>query len=257
MTDNRLDSFLQRARRILVFTGAGISTGSGIPDFRGPKGIWTKYQPVYYQEFLSSEEKRIEHWQYKMETWAQFKDARPNATHRAIAELEALGRVQAVVTQNIDGLQQAAGTREDRVLELHGTTRWIECISCGERSAPEKAMRFFEEHRTPPLCSCGGLLKSATISFGQPLNPEVMRRAAAEASRSDLVLALGSTLSVYPAAEIPLVAARRGIPYLIINQGPTEHDEIATLRIEADVGEVLPPAVTRLARSIAGSHRSN
>jgi NAD-dependent deacetylase len=247
MIDDRFDSFLQRARRILVFTGAGISTGSGIPDFRGPKGIWTKYQPVYYQEFLSSEEKRIEYWQYKLETWAQFKDAQPNATHRAIAQLDSLARVQAVVTQNIDGLQQAAGVGEDRVLELHGTNRRIQCISCGERSQPEKAMRFYEEHGRPPLCNCGGLLKSATISFGQPLDPEVMQRAAAEASRCDLVLALGSTLSVYPAAEIPLIAVRRGVPYVIVNQGPTEHDSIATLRIEGDVGEVLPPAVNKLA----------
>jgi NAD-dependent deacetylase len=249
MADDRIESFLRRAHRILVFTGAGISTGSGIPDFRGPKGIWTRYQPVYYQEFLSSEEKRVEYWQYKLETWAQFKDAQPNTTHRAIAELDSLGRVQAVITQNIDGLHQAAGSPEDRVLELHGTARWIECLSCGERSEPAKAMRFFEEHRTPPVCGCGGLLKPATISFGQPLDPEVMQRAAAEASRSDLVLALGSTLSVYPAAEIPLVAARRGTPYVIINQGPTEHDGIATLRIEADVAQVLPPAVSALAGS--------
>ena len=240
---------LRGARRILVFTGAGISTGSGIPDFRGPTGVWTKRQPVYFQEFLRSEEKRIEYWEYKLEAWAHFKDAQPNAAHRAVARLEALGRVQAVVTQNIDGLHQLAGSRQDLVIEVHGSNRWIECVSCGALTHPGPSMSYFEKYRQPPTCECGGFLKSATISFGQPLRPKVMNRAYDEASQSDLVLALGSTLSVYPAAEIPLIAIRRAVPYVIINQGPTEHDSLATLRIEGDVTQVLPPAVEALAET--------
>jgi len=240
---------LRGARRILVFTGAGISTGSGIPDFRGPNGVWTKRQPVYFQDFLRSEDKRIEYWEYKLEAWAHFKDAQPNAAHRAVARLEALGRVQAVVTQNIDGLHQLAGSRQERVIEVHGSNRWIECVSCGAVTNPAPAMSYFEKHRQPPTCECGGFLKSATISFGQPLRPKVMNRAYDEASQSDLVLALGSTLSVYPAAEIPLVALRRAVLYVIINQGPTEHDSLATLRIEGDVTQVLPPAVEALAET--------
>ena len=249
MSQPELIKQLRGARRILVFTGAGISTGSGIPDFRGPNGVWTKRQPVYFQDFLRSEDKRIEYWEYKLEAWAHFKDAQPNAAHRAVTRLEALGRVQAVVTQNIDGLHQLAGSRQDRVIEVHGSNRWIECVSCGALTHPGPAMSYFEKHRQPPTCECGGFLKSATISFGQPLRPKVMNRAYDEASQSDLVLALGSTLSVYPAAEIPLVALRRAVPYVIINQGPTEHDSLATLRIEGDVTQVLPPAVEALAET--------
>ncbi len=251
MSHPDLVSRLRDAHRILVFTGAGISTGSGIPDFRGRSGVWTKRQPVYFHDFLRSEDKRIEYWEYKLEAWAHFKDAQPNAAHRAIARLEALDKVQAIVTQNIDGLHQAAGSRDDRVLELHGTNRWVECLSCGKLADPAGAMTYFEKHRRPPLCGCGGLLKTATISFGQPLRPKIMERAFDEASQSDLVLALGSTLSVYPAAEIPLVALSRAVPYIIINQGPTEHDSLATLRLEGDVTDILPPAVEALAQATA------
>src|SRR5262249_914778 len=139
MTPPELISLLRNSHRVLVFTGAGISTGSGIPDFRGPSGIWTKRQPVYFDEFLRSDEKRIEYWDYKLEAWRVFRDAKPNAAHRAIARLEASGRVQAIVTQNIDGLHQLAGSRQERVIEVHGTNRWIECISCGELTGPEPA----------------------------------------------------------------------------------------------------------------------
>jgi NAD-dependent protein deacetylase/lipoamidase len=241
-----LVDLLRKAQRTLVFTGAGISTGSGIPDFRGPDGVWKKRQPVYHDEFLASEEKRIEYWTYKLEGYERFRDARPNATHLAIAELERLGRVQAVVTQNIDGLHQAAGSSEAKVVEVHGTNRFVECLACEERYAPAPLMAWFAEHRTAPVCACGGWLKSATISFGQALRPEVVRRAMAEAAEADLVLALGSTLLVQPAAGIPLVAVRAGAPYVIVNRGATDHDAIATLRIEGDVSDVLPLAVAAL-----------
>src|SRR6266851_3685609 len=158
-----LVSFLRPARRILVLTGAGVSTASGIPDFRGPQGIWKRRQPVYFQEFLSSEEKRVEYWDYKCEGYEQFGDARPNATHRAIVELEKNHRLHALVTQNIDGLHQIAGMRENRVIEMHGTNRWVECLSCGLRSEPGPAVSAFRKNQRTPRCGCGGFLKFATI----------------------------------------------------------------------------------------------
>jgi NAD-dependent protein deacetylase/lipoamidase len=248
MAEARLVELLGGARRILVFTGAGISTGSGIPDFRGPNGVWQKRQPVYYNEFLASDEKRREYWEYKLEGYPLFCAARPNATHEAIVRLEKLGRVQAVVTQNIDGLHQAAGSSEERVVEVHGTNAWCECVGCGARTEPAPAMAQFEKTRKVPTCAgCGGWLKAATISFGQALRPEVIDRGFAEAERCDLVLALGSTLSVHPAASIPLAALKRRVPYVVINRGETDHDELATLRLEGDVAAILPPAVATLA----------
>jgi NAD-dependent deacetylase len=243
--DPRLVAALQAARRMLVFTGAGISTNSGIPDFRGPGGVWTRRQPVYHQEFLASDEKRREYWDFKLESYREFRDAQPNATHAAIAELERMGRVQALVTQNIDGLHQAAGSVD--VVEVHGTNRLVECVRCGATSDPAPAMTHYETQKTVPTCAaCGGWLKMATISFGQALKPAVIERGFTEAGRCDLVLALGSTLSVHPAASIPLEAAQRGVPYVIINRGPTDQDELATLRLEGDVAAILPPAVAAL-----------
>ena len=229
----------------MIFTGAGISTGSGIPDFRGPQGVWTRRQPVYFNDFLASEAARIEHWDYKLEGWDGFRNARPNAVHHAIVALENAGKVLAVVTQNIDGLHALAGTAPERLVELHGTNLLIECVSCKTRSDPAPHFEFFRAKKTPPLCECGGFLKPATISFGQSLDPRVLARAEAAASRCDFVVALGSTLSVYPAASFPLLATERGVPYVVINQGPTDHDHEprVSLRIDGDVGEIFPPAV--------------
>jgi NAD-dependent deacetylase len=241
----RLVEILKPARHILVFTGAGISTGSGIPDYRGPQGIWKTRQPVYYDEFMSSETARIEYWDFKLETWELYRTALPNPAHMAIARIEAAGRVEAVVTQNIDGLHELAGTSRAKLVEIHGTDRWIACQSCGALSEPEAHFKAFVQTRKPPRCHCGGFLKPATISFGQSLREEDLQRAALAAQRADLVLALGSTLSVYPAAHFPLAAAERGIPYAIINRGETEHDNHPnlTLRIEGDVTSILPPTV--------------
>jgi NAD-dependent deacetylase len=243
---SNLVELLGGARRILVFTGAGISTGSGIPDFRGPGGVWTRRAPVYFDEFLASDEKRREYWEYKLEGAALFDAARPNATHLAIARLEALGRVEAVVTQNIDGLHQAAGSSVERVIELHGTNRLVECVRCGATGDPHPVLERFRVERRAPVCECGGWLKMATISFGQSLRPEVLARALAAAERADLVLALGSTLSVQPAASVPLGALARGVPYVVINRGETDHDALCTLRLEGDVVAILPPAVAAL-----------
>jgi len=246
MPEPRLVAILERAQRILVFTGAGISTASGIPDYRGPQGVWKRRQPVYFQDFLSSDAKRIEYWEYKLEGWAAFRDAQPNAVHRAIHRLERAGKVELVVTQNIDGLHLAAGTAPERLVEIHGTDRQVECLSCGQRSDPGPHYESFRRTHQPPTCAaCGGWLKPATISFGQNLQEDQLRRAAAGAAAADLVLALGSTLSVAPAATIPLLAALQGVPYVIINRGPTSHDDhpAVTLRLEGDVSALLPPAV--------------
>ena len=236
---------LRQAKRVLIFTGAGISTGSGIPDFRGPQGVWKRRQPVYYDQFISSEAARIEHWDYKLEGWPAFREARPNATHDSIVRLERAGKLLMVVTQNIDGLHSRAGTSSHRLVELHGTNSLVECQSCGKISDPEPHFEQFRKSRRPPVCECGGFLKPATISFGQNLRSIDLERAEHAAAEADLVVALGSTLSVYPASRIPLAAARRGIPYVVINRGPTDHDSLpeVSLRLEGDVGEIFPKAV--------------
>jgi NAD-dependent deacetylase len=241
----RLAGYLRASKKALIFTGAGISTESGIPDFRGPQGVWTRRQPVYFQDFMTSEAARIEHWDYKLEGWDGFRTAQPNATHRAIVRLEEAGKVLLVVTQNIDGLHGLAGTSSKRLVELHGTNLFVECQSCKWRDDPAPHFEFFRTHRKSPLCDCGGFLKPATISFGQSLDPQVLERARQGALEADLVVALGSTLSVYPAASFPLLAAQRGAPYIIINRGATEHDgePSVSLRIEGDVSAIFPSAV--------------
>jgi NAD-dependent deacetylase len=241
----QLVDYLRNSRQVLIFTGAGISTGSGIPDFRGPEGVWKRRQPVYFQDFLTSEAARIEHWDYKLEGWEGFRNAQPNAVHRAIVNLEKADKVLAVVTQNIDGLHSLAGTSPERLVELHGTNLFVECMTCKSRSDPAPHFEFVRVHRTPPLCQCGGFLKPATISFGQSLEPETLERAGQAAMNADLVIALGSTLSVYPAASFPLMAAQRGVPYVVINRGATDHDNepAVSLRVEGDVADIFPAAV--------------
>ncbi len=240
-----LVQLLRDADRILVFTGAGVSTGSGIRDFRGPKGVWRERQPVYFDDFMSSESARIEYWDQKREAWPSFRDAEPNAVHTAIADLEKAGKLAMVITQNIDGLHSRGGTSAERLVEIHGTNTAIECMSCHARSDPEGHMTSFSETGKSPLCGCGGYLKPATISFGQNLDPHDLASAAAAVRETDLVVALGSTLSVYPAAGFPLAAAERGVPYVVVNRGATDHDGHAavTLRLEGDVVELFPPAV--------------
>lgn len=230
---------------MLVFCGAGISTASGIPDFRGPDGVWTRRRPVYYDEFLSSEAARVEYWDFKLESWEIYQQAQPNSVHYAIVALERADKVLSVVTQNIDGLHRRAGTSPDRLIELHGTDLIVECLSCHAAGDPAPHLARFKTTRQPPRCECGGMLKPATISFGQPLRMTDWDRAATAAAAADLVLALGSTLSVYPAAGIPLMAAERGTPYVIVNRGESEHDDHpgVTLRLDGDVTAIVPAAV--------------
>ncbi len=194
---------------------------------------------------MTSEAARIEHWDYKLEGRDAFRDARPNEVHHAVVRLERAGRLCAVVTQNIDGLHSLAGTTLDRLVELHGTNALVECQSCHRRDDPESHFEYFRQNRRPPLCDCGGFLKPATISFGQNLDARELERAHKFATEADLVVSLGSTLSVYPAASFPLIAARRGVPYIIINRGTTDHDQedCVAIRLDGEVSEIFPPAV--------------
>ena len=244
--DGHLVELIRRSRAILVFTGAGISTGSGIPDYRGPQGVWRVQQPVYFQDFMARHEARVEYWRQKLESWPEIRHALPNATHHAVVRLERAGKVLLVATQNIDGLHEKAGTSRSLLVELHGTNLRVECMSCHLMSEPDGHFRSFAATGEPPLCeACGGFLKPATISFGQGLHSDDLDRAFAAAAQTDLVMALGSSLSVHPAASIPLAAVERGAAYVIINRGVTDHDRYpgVTLRVEGDVGELLPPAV--------------
>jgi NAD-dependent deacetylase len=240
-----LAEYIRNGRRIMIFTGAGISTGSGIPDFRGPNGVWMRRRPVYYQDFMTSEAARIEHWDYKLEAWPAFRAAIPNPVHHAVARLEDAEKVVAVLTQNIDGLHALAGSHREHLIELHGTNLLVECQTCHWLGDPEPCFEKFRIHRLPPLCHCGGYLKPATISFGQNLNAIALEHAADAARKADLVIALGSTLSVHPAASFPLLAANRGVPYVIINRGATDQDDqpCVSLRLECEVTALFPSAV--------------
>jgi len=240
-----LSDAISSAEKILVFTGAGISTPSGIPDFRGPEGVWKKREPVYYQDFMTSEASRIDYWEYKLEGWPSFMAAEPNAVHRAIVRLEQAGKLLSVITQNVDGLHLKAGTTQDILVELHGSNGEIECQACHASSSPEDSYSFFERERSSPRCGCGGYLKPATISFGQGLKEKDLQKAFLASETCDLALSLGSTLSVEPAASIPLSAARAGKPYFIINRGETAHDGFSCLsgRMEGAVEELFPEAV--------------
>jgi NAD-dependent deacetylase len=244
----RVAELVASSRRVLCFTGAGVSTNSKIPDYRGPNGLYVDRAPTYFSDFVASEDARIDYWAFKLDGYVRFRDARPNATHLAIVELERLGRLEAVVTQNIDGLHRAAGSSAERLVELHGTNAEAKCIACAEREPIAACFERFRATHAPPRCgSCGELMQPAVVMFGQALEPATLRRANAAAERCDLVLALGSSLTVTPAANVPLVALKRNVPYVVVNRGATPHDELATLKLDRDVDDVLPPAVRALA----------
>ena len=240
----RFVELLAKAERVLAFTGAGVSTGSNIPDFRGPNGVWRTRAPVELPEFVRSEEARVDYWRYKLEGYPAFRDAKPNPAHLALVELERLGKLEAVVTQNIDGLHRAAGTSQERLVELHGTNAEAECMACRVREPIERALDDFAKTERPPRCTrCDGLMKPGVIMFGQMLVDADLERARKAATRADFVMALGSSLVVTPAADVPLVALRRRVPYVIVNRGATPHDVLATLTLDDDVGRVLPLVV--------------
>jgi len=247
---NQIDTLIKvwsESKYVFVFTGAGISTASGIPDFRGPDGLWEKWRPVYYQDFLASHESRVEHWQFKLAGWDAFRSAKPNQAHLAIADLQDGGWIQTLVTQNIDGLHQLAGSTDKTVVELHGTNRRIECVQCGCQADPEAVYEQFRSTHNPPKCDCGGFLKPATVSFGQSMPEKPIRIAYDAARRADLAVSVGSSLTVEPAASVPLTARQSGAFYAIINRGSTPHDASADLVLDEDVTQVLPEVSRRLA----------
>ncbi len=240
----RLRRMLGECARAVVFTGAGISTESGIADFRSPGGIWTRYRPIDFQAFLKSPEARREAWRRKFVTDVELAAAEPNIGHRAIALLCRQGTASHVITQNVDGLHQRSGVPGDRVIELHGNATFARCLLCGARHeiAPIKA-RFETEGALPECLFCGGIVKVATISFGQKM-PEAAMRAAQQATLAcDLFLVIGSSLVVYPAAGFPVMAKENGARLVILNRQPTELDGIADIVINAEIGATLGPAV--------------
>lgn len=248
MTDRdsiaKLKHLLAQAERAVVFTGAGISTESGIPDFRSPGGIWTKYQPIDFRDFMASEEMRREAWRRKFAVEPTIQRAEPNRGHRAVEKLVRLGKVASVITQNIDGLHQASGIPDGKVIELHGNTTYARCLECGQRHELASIRDDFLKTERPPVCiSCGGHVKTATISFGQAMPEAEMERAREETLACDLFLAIGSSLVVYPAAGFPMLAKRNGAQLVIVNRDPTDLDELADLVLNLEIGPTLGEAV--------------
>jgi len=241
---DELGEALQRASRIVVFTGAGISTESGIPDFRSPGGVWSKMKPIYFQEFVGSEAKRREAWTRVFSGAAGWVGKEPNSGHHAVARLVASGKASAVITQNVDNLHQASGIPEDRVVELHGNASYATCMSCGLRHELEELRPVFVDRGEIPVCrECGELVKTATISFGQQMPEAPMMRAEAETHLADLFLVLGSSLVVTPAAHFPVKAKRNGARLVIVNRDETPLDDIADLVLNAEIGPVMTAAM--------------
>lgn len=245
---DELRRLLEESQRAVVFTGAGISTESGIPDFRSPGGIWEKHRPIYFQDFLSSDDARRRYWRQgiaiRKSIWESGVTPEPNRGHRAVAELFRRGTVSSVITQNIDGLHQAAGVPDDRVIELHGTVNYAACLSCRNRYEVNPILEAFERDETLPLCRrCGGIVKTAVIDFGQSMPEDAMAEAEQETQACDLCLVAGSSLSVYPAAGFPALAKRLGAKLVIVNRDPTDLDGAADLVLHTEIGPTLGEVV--------------
>jgi len=228
---------LRHSRAVVFFTGAGISTESGVPDFRSPGGVWTKYQPVLFQDFLASESARVQHWQLKKATYELFKTVKPNPAHYAICELERRGQLLGLITQNIDGLHKLAGTSESKLVELHGTDRLVTCLECGKRYEPADVYENLPENFAAPTCDCRGFLKSANVSFGQSMPVEAMHRAQAWSEQAEIFIVVGSSLQVQPAASFPVIAKRSGALLAIVNRDPTPLDDLADFVHNGAIGE--------------------
>lgn len=240
----RLGELIADARIIVPFTGAGISTECGIPDFRSPGGIWTRNRPIQFDEFVASQEARDESWRRRFAMEEVFAAAKPGRGHRALASLHRAGKIPAVITQNIDNLHQASGFAADRVIELHGNTTYARCIGCGQAYQLDWVKRRFDQDGAAPNCTtCDEPVKTATISFGQAMPEGEMQRATELSQACDLFIAVGSSLVVWPAAGFPMMARNAGARLVIINREPTEQDDIADLVIRHDIGEALGPFV--------------
>ena len=239
----RLGEMIARANRIVPFTGAGISTECGIPDFRSPGGLWTRNRPIAYEEFIASRTARDEAWRRRFAMEATFAAAKPGRGHRALASLYRVGKVPAAITQNIDNLHQKSGFASDHVVELHGNTTYARCIGCGRFYDLAWVKRRFDESGAPDCIDCEEPVKTATISFGQAMPEDAMERATALAQGCDLFIAIGSSLVVWPAAGFPMMAKDCGARLVIINREPTPQDDIADLVIRQDIGDTLAPFV--------------
>ena len=240
-----LRRLIDNSERAVVFTGAGISTESGIPDFRSPGGIWSKNQPIDFRDFIASEEMRREAWRRKFNVDSTIARAEPNAGHRAIAKLVHSGKVSSVITQNVDGLHQASGVPDEQVIELHGNGTYAKCLDCGERHELDSIRAAFEEDATLPVCDrCQGIVKTATISFGQAMPEVEMMQAEQETHACDLFIAIGSSLVVYPAAGFPMLAKQAGARLVILNRDPTDQDAMADLVLNLEIGPTLAAVVS-------------
>jgi NAD-dependent deacetylase len=241
---SELAQMIARARNVVAFTGAGISTESGVPDFRSPGGVWSRMKPIYFQDFVASEDRRREAWTRAFSGAAGWTGAKPNAGHAAVAKLVADGKMSAVITQNVDNLHQDSGVPADQVIELHGNASYATCLACGLRHEFADLKPGFVERGAIPACrACGGIVKTATISFGQPMPQGPMARAEAATLDCDLFLVLGSSLVVYPAAGFPLMAARNGAALAIVNREPTDQDPYADLVLHDEIGPALSEVV--------------
>jgi NAD-dependent deacetylase len=238
-----LGDMIAAASTIIPFTGAGISTECGIPDFRSPDGLWTRNRPIPFDEFVASQEARDEAWRRRFAMEPTFATAKPGRGHRALASLYRAGKVPAVITQNIDNLHQRSGFAPDHVIELHGNTTYARCIGCGLEYDLAWVKQRFDENGAPNCIDCGEPVKTATISFGQAMPEDAMERARGLAQACDLFIAIGSSLVVWPAAGFPMMAKNSGARLVIINREPTDQDDIADLVIRYDIGETLGPFV--------------
>lgn len=240
----RLRELIAASRRAVVFTGAGISTESGIPDFRSPGGIWSRHKPVYFDDFMASEARRRDYWRLKFLVDRDIREAKPNTGHLAVAKLVRSGKVGHVITQNVDGLHQASGIPEGQVIELHGNTTYATCLDCGKRFELGPIRTAFERDESLPACDrCRGIVKTATVSFGQAMPPDAIRRSEEATLACDLFLAVGSSLVVYPAAGFPELARRSGARLVILNRDPTPLDALADLVLNTEIGPTLAAAV--------------
>ena len=237
----KLEDFARQLRRrsdVVFFTGAGISTESGVPDFRSPGGVWTRYAPVYYDEFVSSAEARVRYWQMKRETHELYKNVRPNVGHTSIAAFEKRGQLLGLITQNVDGLHTPAGISQEKIVELHGTDRKITCLSCDNEVDPAPIYEQLKNGVIPSPCDhCGGLLKPATVSFGQSMPGAAMRRAQEWSEAAGVFIVVGSSLVVHPAATFPVIAKQSGAMLAIVNRDETPLDSVADYNFGGGIGD--------------------
>ncbi len=249
----RLAALIADSERLVAFTGAGISTESGIPDFRSPGGIWNRYKPIDFQTFLGSEEGKREYWRRGRNTYAVIREARPNPAHLALVELERVGKLDLLITQNIDGLHMIAGSSPERTIELHGSAHQVYCMACGATETRDTISARLDAGEAIPACRvCGGVLRASTIAFGEPLPQAPLQRAIAAARGGDLFLVIGSSLVVNPAAQLPQIAAQAGAYLVILNQTPTPLDDLAHLLLRGAAGAVMARVMPLVRAELGG-----